>query len=40
MIYSRMYNGAIYRIKILNELKRMKKHDAKFMDFLKEQKNV
>jgi len=40
MIYSRMYSGAVYRIKILNELKKMKKHDTKFMEFLKEQKNV
>lgn len=40
MIYCRMYSGAVYRIKILNELKKMKKHDSKFMDFLRDQKNV
>jgi hypothetical protein len=35
-----MYSNAVYRIKILNELKKMKQADPKFMDFLKKGKNI
>ena len=35
-----MYNNAVYRIKILNELKKMKLHDSKFMDFVKKTKQT
>ena len=39
-IYCRMYSKAVYRLKVLNELKKMKKYDPKFMDFLKNPKTT
>ena len=38
LIYCKMYSNTVYRIKILNELKRMKQFDPKFMDFIKNTK--
>lgn len=39
-VYARMYSNAVYRIKILNELKKMKETDPKFMDFIKRNKSA
>ena len=39
-LYARIYSNAVYRIKILNELKKMKQTQPNFIDFIKKNKST